>query len=199
MALLTLRHASRRRCQRLARSGLIAAALVVCAPAGSRQTPVLRASRSAEQPLENEVKAVFLYNFAKYVDWPSASQGTSATIRVCVPANPAFLALVREAVRDEIINGRPLTAMGLDGLDSARECDILYVGNAASPDATAWINVVRGRQTLTVGEGRLVDGLVIAFVRDQDRLRFDINRAAAAKQRLSISSRLLGLARRVEP
>jgi len=151
------------------------------------------------QPLENEVKAVFLYNFAKYVDWPSASQGTSATIRLCVPANPAFLAMVREAVRDEVINGRPLSATGVDGLDSARECDILYVGQAGTPDATAWLNAVRGRQTLTVGEGRLVDGLVIAFVRDQDRLRFDINRATAAKQQLSISSRLLGLARRVEP
>jgi hypothetical protein len=89
--------------------------------------------------------------------------------------------------------------MGLDGLDSARECDILYVGEAATPDAAAWLTAVRGRQTLTVGDGKLVDGLVIAFVRDQDRLRFDINRAAAGKQQLSISSRLLGLARRVEP
>jgi hypothetical protein len=166
-----------------------AACVIVCAPGVVAQS----------QPLANEVKAVFLYNFAKYVDWPAASQGTSATIRLCVPANPAFLALVREAVRDEIINGRPLTAIGLDGLDSARECDILYVGETGTADATAWINAVRGRQTLTVGEGRLVDGLVIAFVRDQDRLRFDINRATAAKQNLSISSRLLGLARRVEP
>lgn len=199
MALLTSPLTRGRRCRRVARSGVIAAALVVCAAVVFTQAPTLGASRVAEQPLENEVKAVFLYNFAKYVDWPSATQGSSATIRLCVPANPAFLALVREAVRDEIVNGRPLIAVGLDGLDSARECDILYVGNAASPDAAAWISAVRGRQTLTVGEGRLVDGLVIAFVRDQDRLRFDINRAAAAKQNLSISSRLLGLARRVEP
>ena len=168
---------------------LIAAAwLVVRTPAAS-----------AQQPLEDEVKAVFLFNFAKYVDWPSAPQGSSATLRVCIPANPAFLAVVREAVRDEIVNGRPLTAMGLDGLDGARECDILYVGNAGTLDAAAWIGAARGRQVLTVGEGKLVEGLVIAFVRDQDRLRFDINRAAAAKQHLTISSRLLGLARRVDP
>ena len=154
---------------------------------------------STQPPLEDEVKAVFLFNFAKYVDWPSAPQGTSASIRLCVPANPPFLAVVREAVRNEIVNGRPLTALPLDGLDGARECDIIYVGNSKTPDAQAWINAVRGRQTLTVGEGTMVDGLVIAFVRDQDRLRFDINRAAAAKQQLSISSRLLGLARRVNP
>jgi hypothetical protein len=175
----------------------IAAWLIVCAlPVFTQTPPLLRAAGT--QALEDEVKAVFLYNFAKYVDWPAA-RGTSASIRVCVPANPPFLALVRESVRDEVINGRPLSALGIDGLDAARECDILYVGDTATLDAAAWINAARGNQTLTVGEGRLVDGLVIAFVRDRDRLRFDISRAAAAKQNLSISSRLLGLARRVEP
>jgi hypothetical protein len=156
-------------------------------------------TRSPEQAIEAEVKAVFLYNFAKYVDWPVASQGSSATIRMCVTAHPQFLAILREAVRDEIINGRPLAAIGLDGLDGARDCDILYIGESATPDATAWINAVRGRQILTVGDGALVDGLVIAFVRDQNRVRFDISRQAAARQSLAISSRLLGLARRVEP
>ncbi|HEX4912502.1 MAG TPA: YfiR family protein [Vicinamibacterales bacterium] len=153
----------------------------------------------AQPPLEDEVKAVFLFNFAKYVDWPQAAQGGSATIRICVPANPPFLALVRQAVQDEVVNGRPLTAINLDGLDNARECDIIYVGGAKTPDAAAWIDAVRGRPVLTVGDGGLIEGLVIAFVRDKDRLRFDINRPAASRQKLSISSRLLGLARRVDP
>lgn len=168
-------------------AAFIAASLVVRPPAAL-----------AQQRIADEVKAVFLFNFAKYVDWP-ALQDSAAPIRLCVPANPPFLALVREAVRDETINGRPLTATGLDGLDAARECDIIYVGESSTPDAVAWLSAVRGRRTLTVGEGKLVDGLVIAFVRDQDRLRFDINRSVAGRQNLSISSRLLGLARRVDP
>lgn len=168
-------------------AAVLAMSLVVCMPVAVAQSP----------PLENEVKAVFLYNFAKYVDWPSAPQGSSPSIRLCVPANAGFLALLRDAVRDEVVNGRPLIAVGLDGLDAARTCDILYVGDAASRDAAAWIGAVRGRQVLTVGDGKLVDGLIIAFVRDQNRVRFDINRNAASKQSLSISSRLLGLARRV--
>jgi hypothetical protein len=185
------------RARTVAGAASIAAWLMVCAlPVFTQTPPVLRAAGT--QALEDEVKAVFLYNFAKYVDWPAA-RGTSASIRLCIPANPSFLALVREAVRDEVVNGRPLSALGVDGLDAARECDILYVGDAATLDAAAWINAVRGGQTLTIGEGSLVNGLVIAFVRDRDRLRFDISRAAAAKQNLSISSRLLGLARRVEP
>lgn len=173
-------------------SHLTAASLVVAA------WLVVCASPAVAQPsLESELKAVFLFNFAKYVDWPAVEQGSSATIRMCVPANPRFLSTLRQAVRGEVVNGRPLSAVGPDGLDAARECDVLYVGNAASPDATAWLGAVRGRHTLTVGDGRLVDGLVIAFVRDRDRIRFDISRVAASKQQLSISSRLLGLARRV--
>lgn len=172
----------------------VVAAMVCAQPALSQTRP-----EPGAPTLEAEIKAVFLYNFAKYVDWPSSPQGTSATVRLCVPANPKFLALLRETVRDEVVNGRPLAALGLDGLDRARECDILYVGNAATPDAAAWISAVRGHQVLTVGDGTLVDGVVISFVRDQNRVRFDINRQAAAAQHLSISSRLLGLARRVAP
>lgn len=157
------------------------------------------ASRSPEPSLESEVKAVFLYNFAKYVDWPPAPPGSSASLRMCVPAHPEFLALLREAVRDEVVNGRPLRATDLGGLDAAKACDILYVGNTATADATAWINAVRGRQVLVVGDGRLADGVVIAFVRDQNRIRFDIDREAASQRNLSISSRLLGLARRLTP
>lgn len=205
MAILTLRlaglacrRANPARSGRAFRSGLalIAAALIVPAPMAIAQPTT---TRSPVQSLESEVKAVFLYNFAKYVDWPAAPQGSSASIRICVPANPDFLALVREAVQGEIVNGRPVTALGLDGLDAARECDILFVGRTGTLDAAAWVNAVRGRQILTVGDGALTDGVVIAFVSDQNRVRFDINRQAGATQKLSISSRLLGLARRVEP
>ena len=176
----------------------IAVSLLVCTPVGRAQQH-LRAERSGGQALEDDVKAVFLFNFAKYVDWPEASRGTSATLRMCVPANPPFLSVVQSAVRDEVVNGRPLQAIGLDGLDGARECDILYVGDTSTGDAAAWAGAVRGHHTLTVGDGKLADGVVITFVRDKDRVRFDINRAAAAKQDLRISSRLLGLARRVDP
>lgn len=158
---------------------------------------VARHAFAQRSPAEDQIKAVFLFNFAKYVDWPATPAGTSASIRMCVPANPQFLATLRSTVQGEVVNGRPLTATELDGLDAARDCDILYVGNASSRDAAAWSAAVRGRHTLTVGDGTLADGIVIAFVRDQNRVRFDINRAAASRQNLSISSRLLDLARRV--
>ena len=152
----------------------------------------------AQDTLETEIKAVFLYNFAKYVDWPPPPPGSSESIRICAPNHPSLLTLVRAAVQGESINGRPLRAVELDGLDGARDCHIIFVGDAATPDASAWITAVRGRPTLTVADGRLADGVVIAFVRDSNRVRFDINRAAARKQNLGVSSKLLRLARRIE-
>jgi hypothetical protein len=153
---------------------------------------------SAQGTLEAQIKAVFLYNFAKYVDWPPAPPGTSESIRICAPNHAPLLALVRDAVQGEAINGRPLRALDLDGLDGARECHILFVGDPATLDAAAWITAVRGRPTLIVADGGLGDGVVIAFVRDGNRVRFDINRTAARKQHLTVSSKLLRLARRIE-
>ena len=148
---------------------------------------------------EANVKAVFLFNFAKYVAWPPLAIGerSPGEVRLCVPARDSFFALLQSAVEGEDVDGKPLMAVALDGLDGARTCQILYVGNANSPDGKAWLSAVRGLQVLTVGDGALTDDTVIVFVRENNRIRFDINRAAANGRGLNISSKLLRLARRV--
>ncbi|HYE88541.1 MAG TPA: YfiR family protein [Vicinamibacterales bacterium] len=156
-------------------------------------------AQPAPAPFEASVKAVFLFNFSKYVTWPAQAIGerSPAEIRVCVTANDAFFNLLRTAVQGEQVDERPLIPVALDGLDEARTCQILYVGDAQSLDGRAWLNAVRGRQVLTVGDGTLNDETVISFVRDGNRIRFDINRAAAARRGLNVSSKLLRLARQV--
>lgn len=148
---------------------------------------------------EANLKAVFLFNFTKYVTWPTAIVGerSPAEIRICVTVNDSFFALLKDAVQGEDIDGKPLQPFALEGLDDARSCQILYVGDPNSPDGKAWLNAVRGRQVLTVGDGALNDETVIAFVRDENRIRFDINRAAAGRHGLNVSSKLLRLARQV--
>jgi hypothetical protein len=148
---------------------------------------------------ESSVRAVFLFNFPKYVTWPPTEAGerSPADIRICVTADDEFFTLLKAAVHGEDIDGKPLVPVALDGLDAAAGCHILYVGAAGSADGKAWLNAVRRRQVLTVGEGPLTDELVIAFVRDNNRIRFDINRSAAKARGLIISSKLLRLAREV--
>jgi YfiR/HmsC-like len=162
----------------------------------------LPSSAAAQQPapLEANVKAVFLYNFTKYVSWPRkmAGEPRPAELRICVTASDAFYSLLKSAVQGEDIDGRSLQPVALDGLDDAKTCQILYVGDVQTLDAREWLNAVRGHQVLTVADGPLNDETVIAFVREDNRIRFDINRASANRRGINISSKLLRLARQVK-
>jgi hypothetical protein len=170
----------------------VAAALVCLAAVkiGAQDTPA---------SMEANVRAVFLFNFAKYVTWPTVALGerSPAEVRICVTANDSFFARLKSAVQGEVIDDKPLQAVALQGLDDAKTCQILYVGDGQTLDAKAWLSAVRGHQVLTVADGPLNDDTVITFVRDSNRLRFDINRASAAQRNLNVSSKLLRLARQV--
>jgi hypothetical protein len=178
----------------LPRLRLVVVAAIVCLTGGA----TLRA-QSRPAPIEANVKAVFLYNFAKYVTWPAVALGerSPAEVRICVTARDEFFTLLTGAVQGEDIDGKPLVPVALEGLDDARTCQILYVGDARTPDARAWLAAARGHQVLTVADGTLTDDIVIAFVRDASRIRFDINRAAGTRQHLNVSAKLLRLARQV--
>lgn len=156
-------------------------------------------SAQAPSPVEANVKAVFLFNFSKYVTWPAIAIGerSPAELRVCVTANDDFYTVLKSAVRGEDVDGKPLEPVALRGLDEARTCQILYVGDSQTAEAKAWLAAVRTSQVLTVADGALTDDTVIAFLRDDNRIRFDINRAAASRHGLNVSSKLLRIARQV--
>jgi hypothetical protein len=181
-----------------ARHRSIVLAAVVCLLAGASSGARAQAPAAAT-PIEANIKAVFLYNFTKYVTWPALAVGerSPAEVRICATAEDGFFTLLRAAVEGEDIDGKPLVAVALDGLDEAKACQILYVGDPQSPDGRAWLSAVRGLQVLTVADGALTDETVIAFVRENNRVRFDINRAAGARRNLNVSAKLLRLARRV--
>ena len=170
---------------------LIAAVVCLLAPTVSAQPAA---------PIEANLKAVFLFNFTKYVTWPGpgAAERSPSELRICVTANDEFFSLLKTAMGGEDIDGTPLVPVALEGLDDARTCQILYVGDSRSADAKAWLSVVRGEQVLTVADGALNDDTVISFVRDDNRIRFDINRVAADRRNLNVSAKLLRLARRVK-
>ena len=148
-------------------------------------------------PIEASVKAVYLYNFVKYVSWPKTERAASE-VRICVAADDAIFTQLQAAVQGETIDGRALQPVSLGGLDEAAACHILYVGDSHSLDARAWLTAVKGRQVLTVADGALNDDTVIAFVRDDNRIRFDISRASANRRGITVSSKLLRLARQVK-
>lgn len=167
------------------------AAIVRVAMAGA---VMLAAARpSAAQDLETEVRAVYLYNFARFIEWPAAAFPEPDTpIRICVSASQAFEDALRRAVEDETVNGRRLEAVSSPSSSRWPACHILYVGETRGRALAA----ARGRALLTVGEHpRFLDeGGMVRFRLIDNRVRFDIHLRTLERSGLRVSARLLKVA-----
>jgi hypothetical protein len=142
-------------------------------------------------PLEYQVKAVYLFNFVKYVTWPAPAR--PGPIRICLAERNPFGDALEEALRGETVDKRPLEVRVID--QPVRGCDVLFVprGTVAKP----YLQSARGSSTLSVGEqpGFLAEGGIINFIIETGSVRFEIDADAAERARLRISSHLLRLAR----
>ncbi len=178
----------------------LSASVVFAATVTAAAAVVPRAAQPASgQDLETEVRAVYLYNFARYVEWPaSAFPGAGTPIRICVQAPDHFFAALERAVSGETINGRRIEAVRVPP-NARRACHLLYVAGSGGRLA-ATLSAVRGHAVLTVGEDdRFLDhGGMIRFRRVENRVRFDINLTALQRSGLQVTARLLGVAATVK-
>ncbi len=142
---------------------------------------------------EYEVKAAFLYNFAKFVEWPDPASGS---IRLCIVGDDPFGNILEETVRGKTISEQPIEIKRLNRGDNPRSCQIAFISVSERPPR-AVLDLLQGASTLTVGESPnfAKDGGMINFVLEDKRVHFEINLAAAQRGRLKISSKLLNLAR----
>ena len=166
---------------------LLLAALVIGA--------VRSASFAQEVSSEYRVKAAYLYNFVKYVEWPDTSKGR---ILICVAGQNPFGGLLESMVRNERVHGVPLATEVI--LEPRTDCDVFFTPKT-SLAMRAYLRAASGLPILTIGEtpGYVEQGGMIGFYQDGVNVRFEINPAAATRVQLKISSRLLQLARIVEP
>jgi YfiR/HmsC-like len=158
------------------------------------------ATLQTPETLENDVKAAFLFNFTKFVDWPDTAFGTTdEALRICVIADAAFTRSVDRIVAGETVRGRPLQRITPSSAELTR-CHVLYMGAAHSEEAERLLAAVDRAPVLTVGETPtfMTYGAAISFVVMNNRVRFDINPRAAERAGLTVSSKLLRVARQVE-
>jgi hypothetical protein len=149
---------------------------------------------------EKAVKAAFLYNFTKFVDWPqSAFTDAAAPFRVCVFVDVGFRRDVEEMLKGETIGGRPPRVVTPEPND-IKGCHLAYFGSGDADRSAQMLAAMRGVPVLTVGEGSrfLQQGGVISFVLEDNRVRFDVNKRAVDRAGLTVSSKLLRVARHVE-
>lgn len=157
-------------------------------------------SAPAQRAGEYEVKAAFLTNFAKYVEWPArAFDSPTAPLRVCVLGENPFGSVLEAFVAAERKTPRPLRFEEVESAEAAAACHIVYLGRRL-PELRRDLARLGDRPVLTVGEGEAFaeEGGIIAFRLERGRVRLTVNLATAQRAGLKISSRLLRLARVLE-
>jgi hypothetical protein len=146
---------------------------------------------------EYQVKAVFLFNFAQFVDWPAGAFPDSTTpLVIGVLGNDPFGAALDETVRNERLGGRPFQVRRYQSVDEIKACHILFISRSEGGRPAVILASLKDRPILTVSDAdRFAErGGMIRFVTDRNRIRLQLNLTAAEAAHLTISSKLLRVA-----
>lgn len=154
----------------------------------------------AQTPGEYQVKAAFLFNFVKFVEWPAeAFADSNAPLVIGVLGDDPFGSALDQTISGKNINGRQLVIRRLKWGQDLRGCHVLFISSSERNRLSQIIQSLRGASVLTVGETGQFNqqGGIINFVLDASKVRFEINTGVAEQAHLKISSRLMSLAKNV--
>ena len=156
------------------------------------------ASDSAKT-LEYRIKAAFLYNFARFVEWPQEDAWNERKLVIGVLGKDPFGPILDETVRGKKTRGRPLEIKRLSHADDMASCDLVFVSSSERWRIETLLTALHGAQVLTVSEtpNFLDKGGMINFVIENERVRIDLNLSTTRAAGLSVSSQLIRVAREV--
>jgi hypothetical protein len=179
-------------CAQPPRIGVVAA-ILVCLTA---RFCVPQFADAADLQLEYQVKAAFLLNFTKFIEWPAETATSAPAVDICILGDDPFGPALDQMVAGETLQGRKIEVVRVKR--PTPSCQVLFISRSEK-DVDSVLSML-GPGVLTVSEKAnfLHDGGIIEFAVEGHRVKFDINQSAAAKARLQISSKLLNVARSVE-
>ena len=149
---------------------------------------------------EYQIKAAFLYNFTRFVEWPAdVFNSPDTAMQICILGENPFGEDLDTLVHNKMVAGHALRVVQLRKAPQIKDCQILFIAAPAGSQTREALQRAQGLSVLTVGEvpGFASQGGIINFVLENERVRFEINDKAATEARLKISSKLLSLARSV--
>ena len=170
------------------------AILVLIANFGFRTQPV-------PSP-ENQVKAVFLFNFTQFVEWPSkAFSKPQLPFVIGILGKNPFGDYLNKTILNEKVGVHPLVVKYYSSLEEVKDCQILFINFDETAKLDEALTALKGKSILTVSDANnfLKQGGIIRFFTKNDKLHFQINPEAAKAVDLTISSKLLRLAEIVVP
>lgn len=159
-------------------------------------TMSMMAPRQKASP-EYQVKAVFLFNFTQFVEWPANAFPEAHTpLIIGILGTDPFGNYLDNTVEGEKINGRPIAVQRYDNVEEAKACHILFVNVTQTNQLEKVLAGLKGHGILTVGEntGFIRQGGIVRFLEENNKIRLQINQEAARDADLTISSKLLRLA-----
>ena len=153
----------------------------------------------AEEPIPSEyqVKAAFLINFPKYVDWPAeAFAETNSPVILAVPGDTKVAGEIQKVIAGRTVNGRKIVLKRLASGEESGVCQILFISAAEQLHSPKLLAKLNAGGVLTVGESDefLELGGIINLARRDQKIALEVNLAAADKARIKISSKLLAVA-----
>ncbi|HEX6639624.1 MAG TPA: YfiR family protein [Thermoanaerobaculia bacterium] len=160
-------------------------------------------SAQTASPAEYRIKAAFLFNFMRFVQWPpTAFADERAPLVICVVGNDPFGAVLDQTLEGESVAARSIVARRVSDDESLDTCHLLFVsGSEKRRLGKVLQSVSRSAPVLTVSDidGFVAGGGTIGFFLERNRVRFEIDPAQAQRHGLKLSSQLLGLGRIRQP
>jgi hypothetical protein len=146
--------------------------------------------------LEQQVKAVFLFNFAQFVEWPATTfLSPSSPIVIGILGKDPFGSFLQETIDNEQVNGRPLIIQRYSSVAEVKGCHILFIHASVAPKLDAILKALKGKQVLTVSDlnNFAKQGGMVRFVKESNKVKLRINVNAAKAEGITISSKILRL------
>ena len=154
-------------------------------------------THAQERSREYQLKAIFLYNFTQFVEWPAtAFQEKNSPLVIGILGKDPFGDYLDETVKNEKIGDHPLVVSRFDNVEDITVCHILFVNVEEKSAVRSALHKLAGHAILTVGDTDyfIREGGMVRFVPDNNKIRMQINLEAARETGLLISSKLLRLA-----
>lgn len=151
---------------------------------------------ASNEEVELQIKAAYLLNFARFVDWPRPAGEASEPVVIAVFGQDAIAGALETTVQGKTIKGHPIKIRQFASLEQIDRCDILFFPRSEAKKSPPVLAGLSGKPILTVGEsnGFLEQGGMVEFRVIDDSLRFSINVGAADRSGLKIRSELLSVA-----
>jgi hypothetical protein len=154
---------------------------------------------ASEQDLEYQVKAAFLLNFTKFIEWPpTAFADSNSPFTICILGSDPFGRFLQQLMEGETVDSRKLIVHRIVQSPPPKTCQVLFAGKSEKDVSKILSGLGPGVLSVGEGPGFLRNGGMITFVLENRRVRFDINQTVAENALLSFSSKLLSVARSVE-